>query len=219
MLGLSLDQLISRIITLVIAFSVHEFAHAWVATRFGDDTPRMHGRLTLNPLKHLDVLGSLLLIIGGFGWAKPVPVNPYQLGKRSPSAMMWVSLAGPFSNFLLAALAALPIRFGLVHVITGIHSITWLPGLYEFLTEFIFINLILMLFNLIPISPLDGDKIADYFAPPPLARFLARIRPYGPIILLAVLFIPQRLIGVNILGWMMAPALPNLWNLLIGGSI
>jgi Zn-dependent protease len=219
MLGLPLTTLISRIITLVIAFTVHEFSHAWVATRLGDDTPRIHGRLTLNPLKHLDILGSILLIIGGFGWAKPVPVNPYQLGKRSQAGMMLVSLAGPFSNFIMAALAALPIRFGLVNAVSGVTGSSMFPSPYDFLTEFIFINLILMLFNLIPISPLDGDKIADYFAPPPMARLLERIRPYGPIILLAVLFIPERLIGVNVLGWMMVPALPNLWHLLIGGSI
>ncbi len=218
MLGLDPATLISRIIILVVAFSVHEFSHAWVATRLGDETPRLHGRLTLNPLRHLDVLGSILLLIGGFGWAKPVPVNPYQLGKRSPAAMMWVSLAGPLSNFALAALAALPIRFGLVDAITGLNTPSWLPTPYGFLQEFIFINLILMLFNLIPISPLDGDKIADYFAPPPLARFLTRVRPYGPFILLAIIIIPPRL-GVDPLSWMMSPALPNLWNLLIGGTV
>ncbi len=218
MLGLDPATLISRIITLLIAFTVHEFSHAWVATRFGDDTPRLHGRLTLNPIAHLDILGSILLIIGGFGWAKPVPVNPYQLGKRSPAAMMWVSLAGPFSNLLLAILAALPIRLGLVNGLVRVNSISWLPTPYTFLTEFIFINLILMLFNLIPISPLDGDKIADYFAPPRLARFLERIRPYGPIILLVVLIVPPRL-GVDTFSWMMTPALPNIWRLLLGGGL
>lgn len=218
MLGLDPTTLFSRIITLIIAFTVHEFAHAWVATRLGDDTPRLHGRLTLNPLAHLDILGSLLLIIGGFGWAKPVPINPYQLSKRSPAAMMWVSLAGPFSNFLLAIFAALPIRFGVITRTFNLEGYSWLPTPYAFLTEFIFINLILMLFNLIPISPLDGDKIADYFAPPPLTRFLQRIRPYGPILLLVLLIIPPRF-GVDTFGWMMVPALPNLWRLLLGGII
>lgn len=218
MLGLDFPTLISRIFTLIIAFTVHEFSHAWVATRLGDDTPRLHGRLTLNPLAHLDILGSLLLIIAGFGWAKPVPVNPYQLGKRSQAGMMLVSLAGPFSNFILAVLAALPIRFGLITAISGINSSSVLPTPYAFLSEFIFINLILMLFNLIPISPLDGDKIADYFAPPPLAQLRARVRPYGPILLLLILFIPPRF-GVDTLGWMMVPALPNLWRLLLGGSV
>jgi Zn-dependent protease len=104
--------LITRVITLLIAFTIHEFSHATVADRFGDDTPRLHGRLTLNPLAHLDIMGTLMLLVAGFGWAKPVPVNPYVLNRRSPSAMMWVSLAGPLSNFLLALLAVIPIRIG-----------------------------------------------------------------------------------------------------------
>src|SRR5512141_2013044 len=108
MLGIAPAQLIARIIVLVVAFTIHEFAHAWTANYFGDDTPRMNGRLTLNPLAHLDPLGSLLMIVAGFGWAKPVPINPYVLQRRSPAATMLVSLAGPMSNFLMALIAAIP---------------------------------------------------------------------------------------------------------------
>jgi Zn-dependent protease len=82
-LGINLPTLISRIFVLMTAFSVHEFSHAWVADTFGDETPRMNGRLTLNPLAHLDVMGSLMLLLVGFGWAKPVPINPYALNRRS----------------------------------------------------------------------------------------------------------------------------------------
>jgi len=96
------SSIISSIVVLLVAFPIHEFAHAWTATQYGDDTPRQYGRLTLNPLAHLDLMGSLLLLVAGFGWAKPVPVNPYALQRRSPSAMMWVALAGPFSNLILA---------------------------------------------------------------------------------------------------------------------
>ena len=103
-------------IVLITAFSVHEFAHAWTANYFGDDTPRMNGRLTLNPLAHLDPIGSLMLIFAGFGWAKPVPVSLYALERRSPAAPMWVALAGPLSNFLMALLAAIPFRLGLIKV-------------------------------------------------------------------------------------------------------
>lgn len=217
MLNLDPATLISRVLTLIIALTVHEFAHAWTATRLGDDTPRINGRLTLNPLSHLDIMGSLMLIFAGFGWAKPVPVNPYALGRRSPAALMWVSLAGPLSNLMLAILAAIPLRFGLVNRLPGLGGSDIIPTPYIFLSEFIFINLLLMLFNLIPIAPLDGDKIADYFAPPPVARALETIRPYGPIVLIALLFIPSRL-GIDVFGWMMVPALPNLWFLLIGGG-
>jgi Zn-dependent protease len=216
MLGLSLSTFISRIIVLLTAFSVHEFAHAWTADRFGDDTPRYNGRLTLNPLAHLDLMGSLMLIVAGFGWAKPVPVNPYALRRRSESALMWVSLAGPLSNFLMAILAAIPFRLGLLSVadayLTGNGIIPTLP---QFLYHFITINLILMLFNLIPLAPLDGEKIADFFFPPSWSDFMARIRPYGPMILL-LLFIAGPYLGLDILGWILGPPLRFLFSLLVG---
>jgi len=213
MFNLDIPTLITRVITLLIAFTVHELAHAWTADQFGDDTPRLAGRLTLNPLAHLDVMGTLMLIVVGFGWAKPVPINPYALQRRSPSAVMWVSLAGPLSNFLLAILAAIPWRLGIGDL--GANTPAWLPTLPMFLLEFMWINLALMLFNLIPIAPLDGEKIAEYFFPPSWARVLDRIRPYGPLILLAVVFIGPRF-GVNLIGWIMGPALNTLLNLLLG---
>ncbi len=112
MFNINLATFVSRAITLIIAFTIHEFSHAWTANYFGDSTPRINGRLTLNPLAHLDPIGSLMLLMVGFGWAKPVPVNPYTLRQRAPSALMWVSLAGPLSNFLLALIAAIPFQLG-----------------------------------------------------------------------------------------------------------
>ena len=119
MLDLTPATLVARLVVLVIAFTVHEFAHAWTADWFGDDTPRLYGRLTLNPLAHLDFLGSLLILVSGFGWAKPVPINPISLQRRNPYAPMWVALAGPMSNLLLAAIAAIPLRSGLVSAFGG----------------------------------------------------------------------------------------------------
>ena len=106
MLGIDLSPatIVVWVIMVSIAFPVHEFAHAFVANLFGDDTPRLNGRLTLNPLVHIDPIGALLLLVARFGWAKPVPVNPYVLARRSPLALMWVSLAGPLSNLLMAIL-------------------------------------------------------------------------------------------------------------------
>ena len=212
MLNLDPLTLISRLITLVIALTFHEFAHAKTADAFGDPTPRMHGRLTLNPLAHLDPLGSLMMVFAGFGWARPVPVNPYALGKRSPAAYMLVSLAGPLSNFLLAALAAIPLRFNLLNPLSGGGLEV---ALFNFLSQFIFLNLILAFFNLIPLAPLDGDKVAEYFFPPSWAQTLERIRPYGPIILLVLLFgLPM--LGIDVFGALLIPPIRTVYFLLTG---
>lgn len=213
MLGLDIPTLIARLFTLVIALSIHEFAHAWTANFFGDDTPRAHGRLTLNPLAHLDPLGSLMLIMAGFGWAKPVPVNPYALNRRSPSGLMWVSLAGPASNFLMAVLAAVPLRLGWVPY-TGLSN-GMLPTVFGLLFYFILINLGLMLFNLLPLAPLDGEKIAAYLLPPAWGRALQKIAPFSPIILLALIFLLPYL-GLDIFRWVISPVMESLLTLLIG---
>ncbi len=207
--------LISRMIVLVIAFTVHEFAHAWTADMFGDQTPRMNGRLTLNPLSHLDPMGSLLLLVAGFGWAKPVPVNPYALQRRSSAAMMWVSLAGPLSNLLMAIIGAIPIRLGLVSSFAAFGNGGFFPTPAMVLFEFVIINLVLMLFNLIPLAPLDGEKIADYFFPPSWSRVLDTIRPYGPMILIAIVFVGP-FVGLDLLGWILGPPLRALFGLLVG---
>ena len=219
MLGLEPSTLICRIIVLLTAFSVHEFAHAWTADHFGDNTPRFNGRLTLNPLAHLDVMGSLLLLVAGFGWAKPVPVNSYVLQRRSPAALMWVSLAGPLSNFFMALVAAIPFRLNLVTANQAIndayYGTQFLPTLPQFLWEFITINLILMLFNLIPLAPLDGEKILDFVLPPNFRNFFDSIRPYSPFILLVLLFgLP--LIGIDVIGTILRPPLTFLTRLLTG---
>lgn len=213
MLGLDLPTLISRILILIIAFTLHEFSHAKVADMFGDNTPRANGRLTLNPLRHLDPMGSLLLLVAGFGWARPVPVNPYALNRASPAGMMWVSLAGPASNFLLAIIGAIPLRAGILPDTFG--GAAFLPTPEDFMIEFVWVNLALMLFNLIPLGPLDGAKIAEYFAPPAMARILETIAPYGSVILLAVVFIGPR-IGLDIFGMIMDQPLYNLFALLTG---
>jgi Zn-dependent protease len=216
MFSLEPATLIARLIVLAVSFSIHEFAHAWTATQFGDDTPRMNGRLTLNPLAHLDPMGSLLLLVAGFGWAKPVPVNPYALQRNSSAALMWVSLAGPLSNFLMAVLSAIPFRLGLASVAEGFApSPGILPSLSKILVEFMVINLVLMLFNLIPLAPLDGDKIADYFFPPSLQRIFQSIRPYGPVILVAIaVLLPY--FGIDIIGWIIGPPLQLLLKFLAG---
>ena len=213
---LNIPTLISRIFVLLTAFAVHEFAHAWIADRFGDPTPRNNGRLTLNPMAHLDPMGSLMLIVVGFGWAKPVPVNPYALARRSSAAMMWVSLAGPASNLLMALIAAIPFQLGLVSAFAAFTNPgEILPSLDKLLFEFVYINLLLMLFNLIPLAPLDGEKILYYLLPISGQKFMDSIRPYGPMILLAVLFLGP-LLGFNIIGSIIGPPLSALISVLTG---
>ncbi len=208
------SMLISYAFVLLVAFTVHEFAHAWTANYFGDDTPRINGRLTLNPLSHLDLMGTILLFVAGFGWAKPVPVNPYLLQRRSPAALMWVSLAGPLSNLLMAVIVAIPFRLGLFSALEAQMAIFTasdhiLPTIPQLLYVFINVNLLLMLFNLIPIAPLDGEKIAQYFFPPSWSRILDDIRPFGPLILLAV-------VVLGILGYIITPPLRLMMDLLVG---
>lgn len=210
----STSILISNLFVLLVAFTVHEFAHAWTANYFGDDTPRLNGRLTLNPLRHLDLLGSIMLLVAGFGWAKPVPVNPYALARRSASAIMWVALAGPLSNFLMAIVAAIPFRLGFMSTFDAQMAIinaesVILPTLPQLLYIFVSLNLLLMLFNLIPIFPLDGEKIADYLFPASWSSVLTSIRPFGPWILMAIVFL-------GVIGLIINPAMTFLMDLLLG---
>jgi Zn-dependent protease len=193
--GLSLPLIISRVLTLVIAFTIHELSHAVTAVQLGDDTPRRMGRLTLNPLAHLDPIGSLLLIVAGFGWAKPVQINPYNLRTNPHVGMAIVAAAGPISNFLMALIGAIPFRLSLLSPFSGAAGPV-LPSPSGFLLDFIEINLLLMFFNLIPIAPLDGSKILAGFAPREWDGLLATLEQWGPFLLLALVFLGQGLLGV-----------------------
>jgi len=193
--GLSLPIIISRVLTLVIAFTIHEFSHALTAVQMGDDTPRRMGRLTLNPLAHLDPIGSLLLIVAGFGWAKPVQINPYNLRTNPHIGMAIVAAAGPISNFLMALIAAIPFRLSLLSPFASSGG-PILPSPAGFLLDFIEINLLLMFFDLIPIAPLDGSKILAGFAPREWDGLLATLEQWGPFLLLALVFLGQGLLGI-----------------------
>ena len=188
------DQLISRLIALglilLIAFPVHEFAHALAAYRLGDGTAKLFGRLTLNPLAHFDPLGGLLLagsvLLYGFGigWAKPTPVNPANLqGGRQADAI--VAFAGPASNLVLAAAGAIPLRF-------IVSSGVVIPDIIaQALVTFVLINIALMLFNLFPIPPLDGSKVLFAFLSPRATwQWRPILEQYGIFILIAVAFLP-----------------------------
>jgi Zn-dependent protease len=190
-------------IAIVLAIAVHEFAHAWASNALGDPTAKNEGRLTVNPLRHLDPLGTLMLFFVGFGWGKPVPFNPYNLKSQKWGPAL-IAIAGPFSNLLMA------LTFGLAGWV--IASFTAIPGssaLFTFFGAMVLINLILMVFNLIPIPPLDGSKILFAALPEKHENFKYTLTRYGPIILL-VLILADSFMGFSIFsslfGWVFSLA-------------
>ena len=204
MFGLSLPsyiEIISRLLILLIALPVHELAHAFTAYRLGDMTSRDYGRLSLNPLRHIDPFGAILILLYGFGWAKPVPVNPYGLYRSRSSTIGFalVALAGPLSNLFLATLFAIPIRLDLIP-----HGL-----ILQLTAGFVYINIALAVFNLIPIPPLDGSRIAMAILPPDWGERLMQLEPYGIIIVLGLSF-------VGVIGILMGPPMIFLARLILG---
>ncbi len=173
-------------ISLIIAISVHEFSHAFTAYTLGDATAAKLGRLTLNPLAHLDPAGSIMVLVAGFGWGKPVPVNPYQLrfGRRG---MALVSFAGPLSNVLLAVLFGLLFQAGLVTPVgisvSPLRSLDPSAWFAVIATYGVLLNLILAAFNLLPIPPLDGGGILSGIVPRGWLPAVAKLQAIGPVIL------------------------------------
>ena len=178
------------LVALVIAITIHEFSHALVADRLGDPTPRLLGRLTLNPLAHLDPLGTLMLLIARFGWGKPVPFDPYNLRNPRRDAAL-ISVAGPVSNILLAIVSAI-----LLNLILGARlSLVGIPfvGLILFvvlniLHSLVALNVVLAVFNLIPIHPLDGFKIVGGLLPEEQAQQWYELERYGIFFLILLMF-------------------------------
>ncbi|MEK7452871.1 MAG: site-2 protease family protein [Patescibacteria group bacterium] len=174
--------IIPWLFALLIAITVHEVAHGYVAYRLGDDTAESMGRLTLNPLAHLDVLGSLMLVLVGFGWAKPVPVDLTKVRKGNLGKFL-VSVAGIFVNIVIAILAILAIK---IILMTGISDMNFLVKFFGFL---IYINLALFVFNLLPIAPLDGYRMFEAFAPKAFERFAPFMEQWGFFILIVLVFL------------------------------
>jgi Zn-dependent protease len=165
---------------IILSLSIHEFSHAIVSYRLGDPTPAQEGRLSLNPLVHIDPLGLLMLLIAKIGWAKPVQINPAYY--RNPAkGTLFVSLAGPFSNLLLALLLAIVFRISVFYKVQY-------PFYYEFVMFGIWINVVLAVFNLIPIPPLDGSKVLRYFVHGRLGELIDKMEPIGFFIVIALVF-------------------------------
>ena len=222
-MNLTLDRLILIVPAFVIAIAIHEASHAAAATLLGDSLPRRQGRLSLNPLRHLDPLGTLTLFLMGFGWGKPVYVNPAEFRINPITGNALVSFAGPLSNLLLAALFGLPFR---LHMVPGPEALRWtinlgmwaihpVPALYTFFGVVASINLLLAVFNLIPLPPLDGFAVLMGVLPRPMALTIAPLARYGPGALLA-LFAVSYLLRLDVIGGIIYPPYEFLRPLVIG---
>jgi Zn-dependent protease len=212
-----IQQMMFYLLALVVSISIHEFSHAWSAYELGDSTARNMGRLTLNPIKHFDPLGALMILFmsfagWGIGWGKPVPVNPYNLRTDPRVGMGLTAAAGPFSNLVLATLFAIPLRLGWVE-----SGLAW-----GFLGAMVITNLSLAIFNLIPLPPLDGFNVAQGLLATFRTRWayewgnrLDRLATFGPVLLLALLalgwFTP-----LNPLAWIIGQPVNALLGLLLG---
>ncbi len=186
-----MQRLVVWVIPVLFAITVHETAHGWMALRFGDPTAKMLGRLTLNPIKHIDPIGTILvpgvlLMIGGFlfGWAKPVPITWENL-KNPRRDMAWVAAAGPLSNLLMAIFWALVVRLGAT---LGGAAEGWVIFILYVGVAGIFVNSVLMMLNLLPLPPLDGGRVVSAILPPRLSWQYGKIEPFGFPILVLLLF-------------------------------
>lgn len=181
MFGLDPLILIVRMPALLLAMTIHEYAHARVADWQGDPTPRYEGRLTLNPLVHVDWLGLLMLWLFRFGWAKPVMINPHAL-RNGKLSMTLVAFGGPAANILLAFLALLSLHIVVTMQIPSFFIRDFLGELYRY-------NLIFAVFNLLPIPPLDGSKIIEPLLPRRVALWYEQIAPYAPFLFIALIYL------------------------------
>ena len=206
---------------LVTAITIHEFSHALVATALGDNTARRLGRLSLNPMRHLDPGGALMMFIAGFGWGKPVPVDPRQLS-RGHTGTALVAAAGPLSNLMFAFLLAIPFKMGVLvpaslslnraaHVMTGGLS----DGVADILALVIFFNLLLGVFNLLPLAPLDGSRVLAGFVPKEHTATYAKLQRSGPGLLVAIIMIDFAL-GLGVLWGIIGPVVRTLTSVATG---
>jgi Zn-dependent protease len=193
--GFDLQRGLMLLIPLVLSLTVHEYAHAWSAWRLGDDTATRLGRLTLNPLAHIDPIGTLLLPLLGvpFGWARPVPVNParFRKGVNMSLGMAVTAAAGPLSNLLMAVLATV----ALAGVAWYLPSSAAHPAILQLLEIMIGLNVNLALFNLIPVPPLDGSRILDHFVPQSFRPAWEKVTLLAPFLLLAIVLFGGRIIA------------------------
>ena len=201
---------IFTLFSLLIAITIHEFSHAWVADYLGDPTPRLQGRLKLNPLVHIDNVGMIFLLLFGFGWGKPVQFDPYNLKDPRRDAAL-ISIAGPSSNFILAIILSLLLKLFIIlqlDIMLIIGSLIFVPMIQ--------MNILLGVFNLLPIHPMDGFKIVEGILPEEKAREWSSLQRFGMIFLIMLIF---PIGGSSMLSGILMPAVRFLFNLLVPGKI
>jgi Zn-dependent protease len=209
--GYGLDVLIGLVTALVVGTTFHEFSHAFVADQLGDHRPRAMGRVSLNPLHHLDPMGTIFFLIAGFGWGKPVMVNAYALrpGRRG---MAWVAAAGPLANLVVATVFAVVFRGAEMSGVFDSQTGSFIGRVLLWVVEF---NVILGLFNLLPIPPLDGYNLVLPFLPLRTALMVRRYAVYGVLVLLVLVLLPRLGGGFSPLDWLFGLA-QDITRLLIG---
>ncbi len=184
---LTAAQIAGIAVALVIGITFHEFSHAFIADQLGDHRPRALGRVSLNPMAHIDPVGALVFVLAGFGWGRPVPVNVYAL-RPGRIGMAMVAAGGPIANVIVALVAAVAYR---VFDMGGVGGFAMEAAFW-----IVLYNLLLAIFNLLPIPPLDGYNVLLAFAPPRLAFTIQRYAPYGVIVLLLLVFLPNSPLGL-----------------------
>lgn len=202
------------LLALVVGISVHEFSHAWMANRLGDPTARMQGRLTLNPLSHLDLMGTLMIFLIGFGWGKPVPYNPANLRNGPISGGAMVAAAGPAANLVAAAAIGFLVR-NLIPS-SELTADSTIVAILTMLAIVVQINVALAVFNIIPVPPLDGYRILLRFLPPHIVPSISWLELQGPFVLLIIVLLDQWFLRIGIFQAILGPPVNFLLGVFLG---